>query len=112
MKAHSPDHAFSDQGFWQKVKRFAKVAGAQVLEPALKMYYAATDPATPAWAKAAMLGALGYFISPIDAIPDFTPLLGYTDDLGVLLAAAATTAAHITPEHVKKARETMQQWFA
>ena len=31
-------------------------------------------------------GALGYFISPIDVIPDFIPVVGFTDDIGVLAA--------------------------
>ncbi|MDD4864225.1 MAG: YkvA family protein [Alishewanella agri] len=104
--------AYSDDGFWEKVKGYAKVAGEGVLEPALKMYYAALDSNTPAWAKATMIGALGYFISPIDAIPDIVPVVGYGDDLGVLAAALATTAAHIKDEHVKRAKETLAQWFS
>ena len=104
--------AYSDSGFWEKVKGYAKVAGVGVLEPALKMYYAALDSNTPAWAKATMIGALGYFISPIDAIPDVVPVVGYADDLGVLAAALATTAAHIKDEHVKRAKETLAQWFS
>jgi uncharacterized membrane protein YkvA (DUF1232 family) len=104
--------AYSETGFWDKVKRFAKIAGVAVLEPALKMYYAAIDPDTPAWAKGTMFAALGYFISPIDAIPDITPLIGFSDDLGVLCAALATTAAHIKAEHVEKAKATLAQWFA
>lgn len=84
---------------------------AKVLEQALKMYYSATDPDTPLWAKTTIYGALGYFISPIDAIPDLLPVLGYTDDIGVLIAAATAVAAHIKDEHVRKARDTLQQWF-
>jgi hypothetical protein len=38
-------------------------------------------------------------------------VFGYTDDLGVLVAAAAAVAAHITTEHCRHARETMQTWF-
>lgn len=106
------NRGFSDDGFWDKVKRYAKVAGESVLEPALKMYYAATDSDTPLWAKTAMYTALVYFVSPIDAVPDVTPLIGYSDDLGVLVAAAATTAAHIKDAHVAKAKETLKQWFA
>ncbi|WP_377703200.1 YkvA family protein [Pseudoduganella sp. UC29_71] len=104
--------SYSDDSFWVKVKHYAKAAGEGVLTPALKMYYAATDADTPLWAKTAIYGALGYFISPIDAIPDIVPLAGYTDDLGVLTAAIAATAAHIKDEHVEKARTTLAQWFS
>jgi uncharacterized membrane protein YkvA (DUF1232 family) len=102
---------YSDDGFWRKTKTYAKAAGKGVLEQALKMYYSAIDPDTPRWAKATIYGALGYFISPIDAIPDLLPAVGYTDDLGVLIAAAAAVAAHIKDEHVQKARQTLAQWF-
>lgn len=112
MSANKFSEAFSDNGFWEKVKGYAKVAGEGVLEPALKMYYAAMDSDTPTWAKATIIGALGYFISPIDAIPDLVPVVGYSDDLGVLVAALATTATHIKDEHVKKAKETLAQWFS
>lgn len=98
--------------FWEKVKNYAKSAGEGVLEPALKMYYAALDADTPAWAKATIIGALGYFISPLDAVPDLIPVVGYTDDLGVLVAAFAATAANIKDVHVSKAKETLTQWFS
>jgi uncharacterized membrane protein YkvA (DUF1232 family) len=102
---------YSDTGFWNKVKDYSKVAGKAVLEPALKMYYSATDADTPVWAKTAIYGALGYFISPIDALPDVVPVVGYSDDLGILLAATAAVAAYIKEEHVEKAKTTLQQWF-
>lgn len=104
--------AYSDGSFWEKAKNHAKSAGSEVMEPALKMYYAATDSDTPTWAKATIFSALGYFIFPLDAIPDVAPLVGYTDDLGVLAAALATTAANIKEEHVKKAKETLARWFS
>lgn len=104
--------SYTDEGFWDKVKKFAKAAGKEVLEPALKMYYAALDPDTPAWAKTTIIGALGYFISPVDAIPDIVPMVGYADDLGVLTLALTTVAAHIKEKHVKKAREVLDSWFS
>lgn len=103
--------AYSESSFWDKVKVHAKAAGKGALEPALKMYYASTDSDTPAWAKTTIFGALGYFISPIDAIPDLVPVVGYSDDLGVLVAAAAAVAAHIKAEHVQRAKATLQDWF-
>lgn len=106
------EHVYSDDSFWDKIKNFAKAAGETALEPALKMYYSATDNDTPTWAKTTIYGALGYLISPIDVIPDVTPFIGYTDDVGVLCAALAATAAHIKEEHVAKAKETLAQWFS
>ncbi len=105
------DKEFTEDSFWDKSKNVAKVAGKIVLEPALKLYYSAKDPDTPMWAKTTVYGALGYFISPIDALPDFTPILGYTDDLGVLMAAAVAVATYIKKEHREKAKETLKQWF-
>ena len=93
------------------VKKYAKSAGEEVLETALKLYYAATDPDTPTWARTTMFAALGYFIAPLDAIPDAIPAAGFSDDLGVLVAAAATVAANLKEEHSEKARETLKKWL-
>ena len=103
--------AFSESRFWDKVRKYARVAGRAVLEPALQMYYATLDAATPVWAKSVIYAALAYFVSPVDAVPDLLPVVGYTDDLGVLLAAAATVAAHITHKHSERALYTIRQWF-
>jgi uncharacterized membrane protein YkvA (DUF1232 family) len=46
------------------------------------------DPRVPLWRRLAGLLAVVYFVMPVDAIPDFLPLLGWLDDLGVLSAAA------------------------
>ncbi len=102
---------YSKNSFWDKLKNFAKVAGAEVVNKALLLYYAAQEPDAPKWAKAAIYGALGYFISPIDAIPDITPVVGYADDLGVLVAALATVAMYITPKVKEMAEQKMKVWF-
>lgn len=78
---------------------------------ALQLFYALQDSNTPAWAKAVIIGALGYFISPIDAIPDIVPMVGYADDLGVLTAAIATVAAYITDDVKAKAAAQLKKWF-
>mgnify|MGYP003297159323 CR=1 FL=1 len=56
--------------FWSKLKKSAKRAGMKVVYKALQLYYALKSPNTPAWAKAVIIGALSYFISPIDLFPD------------------------------------------
>jgi uncharacterized membrane protein YkvA (DUF1232 family) len=103
--------AYSEQSLWKKIKRFAKRAGRPLIEKVLILYFCLQDPDTPAWAKVTITGALGYFIVPIDAIPDLVPIAGLTDDLGALALALAMVAAHIKPIHVEKAREKLRIWF-
>ncbi len=47
--------------------------------------------------KAIVVGALIYFISPIDAIPDLAPLFGYLDDLGVITALLKFLGSELIP---------------
>lgn len=103
--------SFSDESFWDKLLGYAKAAGRELVEIALQLYYALQSPATPVWAKAVIVGALGYFISPIDAIPDIIPVIGYTDDLGVLIAAIGTVATYITDDIKAKAAAQVGKWF-
>ncbi len=103
--------AYSEESLKEKLARYAKTAGREVVEKVLLLYYALQRADTPAWAKATIIGALGYFIAPLDAIADFTPLLGYSDDLGVLALALATVASQIDDEVKDKAAEKLKQWF-
>lgn len=103
---------FTEKSFWDKLKSFAKTAGQDVVERALCLYYAAQKPDTPLWAKTVIYGALTYFISPLDAVPDITPVLGYSDDLGVLVSALLTVAMYVNDEVKQQAREKMHTWFA
>ncbi|MGH7822089.1 MAG: YkvA family protein [Candidatus Binatia bacterium] len=105
------EREYSEEGFWQKVARYARGAGREVVERALQLFYAAQAPETPVWAKTVIYGALGYFISLADAIPDLTPVVGYSDDLGVLVAAIATVTAYITPAIRDRARQKAKEWF-
>ena len=66
---------------------------------------AITDPATPVWAKGILCAAVAYVLCPFDAIPDFIPVAGWADDVGVLAAALGGVAGFwITEEHRRKAR--------
>lgn len=110
-QTQSFEKEYSDDGFWEKVKRFAKTAGREVIEKALWLYYAAQEKNTPPWAKAVIIGALGYFISPIDAIPDVVPFVGFSDDLGAMAVAIATVAAYINDDVKAKAAQKLHDWF-
>jgi uncharacterized membrane protein YkvA (DUF1232 family) len=83
--------------FWRKARRVA--ARSPFAEDLLAAYYCAFDGATPVQAKAALVGALAYFVLPLDAVRDVSPGVGLTDDAAVLLAALRMIAGHLRPEH-------------
>ena len=117
MKMNKPDNIekyqgnYSESGFWDKVKKVAKKAGAKVIYVALILYYELTDPNVSPKEKAIIIGALGYFILPIDLIPDAIPVLGFTDDLAALMAAYSYVKGHLTPEVRLMARNKLCEWF-
>ena len=112
MSEHNEfEGAYSEQGFWGKLKKYARVAGREVVEKALLLYYAMQEEKAPAWAKATIAGALGYFIVPLDAITDLTPAVGYADDLGVLVLAIAAVSAYINDDVRAKTAARIEDWF-
>jgi uncharacterized membrane protein YkvA (DUF1232 family) len=102
---------YSDGSFWYKLKYVARIAGSKVVYPALLLHYMLKSDVVSTKTKLIISAALGYFILPVDFIPDFAPLLGFTDDLGVFLLILRQMADHITPEIRKNARENIKQWF-
>jgi len=107
----SVNQDYSDESFWLKIKQFAKKAGREVVEKALCLYYAAQRPDTPKWAKTVIFGALAYFIMPFDAIPDLTPVVGFTDDLGALAAAIAIVSMYIDDSVETQAADKAASWL-
>ncbi|MBK9013418.1 MAG: DUF1232 domain-containing protein [Saprospiraceae bacterium] len=102
---------FSENRLMKKIQAFAKQAGLKVVYSVLLLYYAYRRSDTPIWAKRIILGVLGYFISPIDLLPDLSPIIGYTDDLGVLSFGLVTIAAYVNDEVRIKARQKLRGWF-
>lgn len=89
---------YDDNRFWRKVRRIARKAGTSVLRPVLLLYYMMKSEHVPLRDKAYIVGALGYFILPIDLVPDFIAGLGYTDDLAVIAILMKHLKDNITPE--------------
>lgn len=94
-------------GFW---KTLAKAAGkVPFVEELVASYYCAMDPATPNRVRAILLAALAYFVLPMDAIPDFLAIFGFSDDIAVLGAVFATLGGSISEAHRTLAREKLAQ---
>lgn len=95
------------RGFWPKIRRTA--AKIPFAGQALSVWYAARDPETPAAAKGIMLGALAYFVLPVDAIPDIFAGIGFTDDAAVIAALLATLGANIKRRHKDAAATALKR---
>lgn len=99
------DEARFGSEFLGRLKRVAK--RIPFAEDLLAAWFCARDPATPRRVRMTLLAALGYFVLPVDALPDIMPILGFTDDAAVIAAALAAVAGSITPEHREKAKQTL-----
>lgn len=102
---------YSEEGLWDKVMKVAKVAGIKVIYYALLLFYTAQAPTTTMKQKGIIYGALGYFILPIDLIPDAIPVVGFSDDLAALYFCIKAVAASLTPEIKAQAEARLHDWF-
>jgi uncharacterized membrane protein YkvA (DUF1232 family) len=91
--------------FWQKLRALA--ARLPFAEDLVAAHYCAFDRQTPLHVKAALIGALAYFVLPADVVPDVLPVIGYTDDAAMLAGAIKLVASHITPDHREAARQKL-----
>ena len=102
---------FSPSDFVDKVARIAKRAGAKLVYAALILYYTLQSDKVSKADKALIVGALGYMISPFDAVPDAIPIVGLTDDLAVLVYVLKKVWVNVEPEIKDKARARLSKWF-
>ena len=103
---------YSERGFRQKLKRWATHAGRAVIQHVLLLYYCAKDADTPKAVRTLIWGALGYFIWPMDVVPDSTPGSGFLDDLAVCLLLIGQIAHYIKADHYQRTGERIKEWFA
>jgi uncharacterized membrane protein YkvA (DUF1232 family) len=91
--------------FWPTVRRALRQI--PFITDVVAAYYAMLDPTTPRRAKWTLIGALAYFVSPIDLVPDILLGLGFLDDATVLAAAITAVASSIKPEHREAAKRAL-----
>lgn len=103
---------YSEKSLWEKIKKFSKAAGTKVIYAVLLLYYAMKDSNVSLKTKLFIAASLGYFIMPADAVFDLTPIIGYSDDLGVLLFALKQISSAITSEVKENARNKITEWFS
>lgn len=99
---------FSEDGFWNKLGKSAKKMGRALVVNALILIYAFPDAD---WKdKMIIIGALGYLIAPVDAIPDVLPG-GFVDDAGVVAGAVMRIRFSASPEVIQRAEQKAEEYF-
>ena len=102
---------FSKKGFVEKISRIAKRAGSKLVYVALVLYYTLQSKDVSVKDKAIIIGALGYLISPLDAIPDAIPIVGLGDDLTVLVYVVNKIWFNVPEDVKKKSLDKLSEWF-
>jgi uncharacterized membrane protein YkvA (DUF1232 family) len=108
-RSNGDDDGALRRSFWRKLRRV--VAQIPFAEDLLAAYYCAFDRDTPLPVKATLVGALAYFILPVDAIPDVLPVIGFTDDAVVLATAIRLVAPATSTRRIARRRVTRWQSF-
>ena len=83
--------------FWPTMKK--AIRQVPFSRDVIAAFYCATDRQTPLRVRGILLAALGYFVLPLDTIPDMFALVGFTDDIAVLTSAIALINGHIKDRH-------------
>ena len=101
---------YNEERLWGKIKNVAKKAGIKVIYYVLVLFYAMKSENVTMAEKALIIAALGYFILPLDLIPDFIPIVGSGDDAAVLYGLIQKLDC--IDECVKaQAKSKLKEWF-
>ena len=102
---------YDESKLGSKLRRVARRAGSKLVYCVLLLYYVLRSKTVSRADKTKIYGALGYFLLPLDILPDFIPLAGYTDDLTAVLWVLHTVWKNITPEIKSQAAVKTREWF-
>ena len=94
---------YNENELFNKIKKYAKTVGFELLYKVFQLYYVLQKPDVPQECKLIIMGALAYFVLPVDVIPDVIPVVGYSDDLAVIGVALLVVSTYIDDEVNHKA---------
>ncbi len=84
-----------EEKLWEKVERTGKKVS--FIKDIIALYNYLMDDRVQWYRKTVVVGALLYFIMPMDLMPDLAPLVGYMDDLGVITATLKFLGHELIP---------------
>lgn len=108
IEAPGLDSAAINEGL---LNRLLRRAGRTVARPAIQCFEMVIDGQTPHKARLTVLAALTYLLVPLDLIPDFIPVAGFSDDLVAITALLGLCTRHVSPQIRERAERRLNQWF-
>lgn len=100
----------NEKGLWEKISRFGGSAGAQCIYYALLLFYTLKNPKIGFHFKALVIGALGYFLLPIDMCSDLIPGFGFFDDISIMLGVLISVSSIITDDIRDDAKKKLEEF--
>ena len=110
-KAKAFGKYYNENTFWKTITYVAKKAGLKLIYISFLLYYTLNSNNITKTDRAIIIAALGYFIFPLDIIPDYIPFVGYTDDLSILLFAYRRIRANLNDDIRNKAQSKLSSFF-
>lgn len=101
---------YNPSRLFNKLKKVAKLAGVKTVHGLLILYYATFDKELPMKDRVMVAAALGYFILPLDLIPDAIPG-GFADDGAAIAYVLRHVWKNLSKPTFEKARHKLNQWF-
>lgn len=99
---------YDEKKMWSKIKDFFFEAGINLVIKVVQLWYVLQKPEVPVHVKVAIMGAIAYFVMPVDFILDVLPG-GYQDDLLAVTLTLIATEEYIDDEVRRKAREKVME---
>lgn len=101
---------YNPASLFEKIKAFSRKLGIKTVYIVMVLYYSTFDKALPLKDRMMVLAALGYFILPLDFIPDAIPG-GFADDTAALMYVLRHVWTNLSPETMGKATSRLREWF-
>ncbi len=102
---------YSEEKFWEKLKKIAKKIGVKATAYGLTLFYVLQKDEVTYGDKLFIIGCLGYFILPIDLVPDVLVGIGYTDDIGFMAINLIRISKYIDDDVKRKVSKKLSEWF-
>lgn len=105
------ESSYTEENLQTKLMKYGKKIGVNTTYYILLLYQMIVSNTVSIADKAIIIAALGYFISPLDVIPDIIIGTGFIDDVSVMLIALRQVVKNITPEIKQQAKERLGKMF-